>query len=135
MTRYGRKVKTGIFIGCFFSILIFCIIVWKIVFGYNVTNKDDLSIYKSFLCIRDPENSVWIDFYKKDEVFGKCTLVLKRNIRIEEMSNDEKINYYQRKVDKVLTAQNSNIVSYKDGINDCIIRNDDKSLEVTVVRR
>lgn len=135
MTRYGRKVKTGIFIGCFFSILIFCIIVWKIVFGYNVTNKDDLSIYKSFLCIRDPENSVWIDFYKKDEVFGKCTLVLKRNIRIEEMSNDEKINYYKRKVEKVLTTQNSNIVSYKDGINDCIIRNDDKDLEVTVVRR
>lgn len=41
MTRFGRKVKTGIFIGSFFSIIIFFIIVWKIIFGYNVTNKDD----------------------------------------------------------------------------------------------
>ncbi len=87
------------------------------------------------MCIRDPENSVWIDFYKKDEVLGKCTLVLKRNIRIEDMNNDEKISYYQREPEKSLPVQNSNIVSYKDGNNDCIIRNDDKSLEITVVRR
>lgn len=135
MARFGRKVKTGIFIGSFFSIIIFFIIVWKIIFGYNVMNKDDLSIYKSFLCIRDPENSVWIDFYKKDEVLGKCTLVLKRNIKIEDMNNDEKISYYQREPEKSLPVQNSSIVSYKDGSNDCIIRNNDKSLEITVVRR
>ncbi|WP_293556807.1 hypothetical protein [Phascolarctobacterium sp.] len=51
------------------------------------------------------------------------------------MNNDEKISYYQREPEKSLPVQNSNIVSYKDGNNDCIIRNDDKSLEITVVRR
>lgn len=135
MIGCGKNVKTGILAGSFFSITIFCIIVWKILFGYNVTNNADLSIYKTFLCIRDPENSVWIDFYIKNAVLGKRTVVLKRNLRIEGMNNNEIIDYYHKEFPKSLLTQNSNTISYKDGSNHCLIRNDDNSLEVSVIRR
>ena len=135
MIDRGKNVKTGILAGSFFSIIIFCIIVWKIIFGWNITNNADLSIYKTFLCIRDPENSAWIDFYIKKEVFGKSAVVLKRNLRIEGMNNDETIDYYHKEFPESLLTQNSNTISYKDGSNHCIIRNEDNSLEVSVIRR
>lgn len=135
MIDRGKNVKTGILAGSFFSIIIFCIIVWKIIFGWNITNNADLSIYKTFLCIRDPENSAWIDFYIKKEVFGKSAVVLKRNLRIEGMNNDEIIDYYHKEFPESLLTQNSNTISYKDGSNHCLIRNDDNSLEVSVIRR
>ena len=135
MIDRGKNVKTGILAGSFFSIIIFCIIVWKIIFGCNITNNADLSIYKTFLCIRDPENSAWIDFYIKKEVFGKSAVVLKRNLRIEGMNNDEIIDYYHKEFPESLSTQNSNTISYKDGSNHCIIRNKDNSLEVSVIRR
>ena len=135
MIDRGKNVKTGILAGSFFSIIIFCIIVWKIIFGWNITNNADLSIYKTFLCIRDPENSAWIDFYIKKEVFGKSAVVLKRNLRIEGMNNDETIDYYHKEFPESLLTQNSNTISYKDGSNHCIIRNKDNSLEVFVIRR
>ena len=135
MIDRGKNVKTGILAGSFFSIIIFCIIVWKIIFGWNITNNADLSIYKTFLCIRDPENSAWIDFYIKKEVFGKSAVVLKRNLRIEGMNNDEIIDYYHKEFPESLSTQNSNTISYKDGSNHCIIRNKDNSLEVSVIRR
>lgn len=135
MIDRGKNVKTGILAGSFFSIIIFCIIVWKIIFGWNITNNADLSIYKTFLCIRDPENSAWIDFYIKKEVFGKSAVVLKRNLRIEGMNNDERIDYYHKEFPESLLTQNSNTISYKDGSNHCLIRNDDNSLEVSVIRR
>lgn len=135
MIGCGKNVKTGILAGSFFSITIFCIIVGKIIFGCNITNNADLSIYKTFLCIRDPENSAWIDFYIKKEVFGKSAVVLKRNLRIEGMNNDEIIDYYHKEFPENLLTQNSNTISYKDGSNHCLIRNDDNSLEVSVIRR
>lgn len=135
MIKYGRKIKTGIFIGSFFSMTIFCIIMGKFIFGYNVTDEDDLSVYKSFLRIRDPENSTWTDFYIKDEVFGKRTIVLKRNLRIEGMNNNEKVTYYREGLPASLITQDRNSISYKDGINDCRIINDGKNLEITVIRR
>lgn len=135
MIGCGKNVKTGILAGSFFSITIFCIIVGKIIFGCNITNNADLSIYKTFLCIRDPENSAWIDFYIKKEVFGKSAVVLKRDLRIEGMNNDEIINYYHKEFPESLLTQNSNTISYKDGSNHCLIRNDDNSLEVSVIRR
>ena len=135
MIDRGKNVKTGILAGSFFSIIIFCIIVWKIIFGWNITNNADLSIYKTFLCIRDPENSAWIDFYIKKEVFGKSAVVLKRNLRIEGMNTDETIDYYHKEFPESLLTQNSNTISYKDGSNHCLIRNDDNSLEVSVIRR
>lgn len=135
MIGCGKNVKTGILAGSFFSITIFCIIVGKIIFGCNITNNADLSIYKTFLCIRDPENSAWIDFYIKKEVFGKSAVVLKRNLRIEGMNNDEIIDYYHKEFPESLLTQNSNTISYKDGSNHCLIRNDDNSLEVSVIRR
>ena len=134
MIGCGKNVKTGILAGSFFSIIIFYIIVWRIIFGCNITNNADLSIYKTFLCIRDPENSAWIDFYIKKEVFGKSAVVLKRNLRIEGMNNDEIIDYYKEFSENLLT-KNSNTISYKDGSNHCLIRNDDNSLEVSVIRR
>lgn len=135
MIGCGKNVKTGVLAGSFFSITIFCIIVGKIIFGCNITNNADLSIYKTFLCIRDPENSAWIDFYIKKEVFGKSAVVLKRDLRIEGMNNDEIINYYHKEFPESLLTQNSNTISYKDGSNHCLIRNDDNSLEVSVIRR
>ena len=135
MIGCGKNVKTGILAGSFFSITIFCIIVGKIIFGCNITNNADLSIYKTFLCIRDPENSAWIDFYIKKEVFGKSAVVLKRDLRIEGMNNDEIIDYYHKEFPESLLTQNSNTISYKDGSNYCLIRNDDNSLEVSVIRR
>ena len=135
MIGCGKNVKTGILAGSFFSITIFCIIVGKIIFGCNITNNADLSIYKTFLCIRDPENSAWIDFYIKKEVFGKSAVVLKRDLRIEGMNNDEIINYYHKEFPESLLTQNSNTISYKDRSNHCLIRNDDNSLEVSVIRR
>lgn len=135
MIACRRNVRTGIFVGSFFSIIIFCIIVWKIIFGCNITNNADLSIYKTFLCIRDPGNSTWIDFYIKKEVLGKSAVVLKRNLRIEGMNNDEIINYYHNEFPESLSTQNSNTISYKDGRNHCLIRNEDNSLEVSVIRR
>ena len=135
MIDRGKNVKTGILAGSFFSIIIFCIIVWKIIFGWNITNNADLSICKTFLCIRYPENSAWIDFYIKKEVFGKSAVVLKRNLRIEGMNNDETIDYYHKEFPESLLTQNSNTISYKDGSNHCLIRNDDNSLEVSVIRR
>lgn len=135
MIGCGKNVKIGILAGSFFSITIFCIIVGKIIFGCNITNNADLSIYKTFLCIRDPENSAWIDFYIKKEVFGKSAVVLKRNLRIEGMNNDEIIDYYHKEFPESLLTQNSNTISYKDGSNHCLIRNDDNSLEVSVIRR
>lgn len=135
MIACRRNVRTGIFVGSFFSIIIFCIIVWKIIFGCNITNNADLSIYKTFLCIRDPGNSTWIDFYIKKEVLGKSAVVLKRNLRIEGMNNDEIINYYHNEFPESLSTQKSNTISYKDGSNHCIIRNKDNSLEVSVIRR
>lgn len=135
MIGCGKNVKTGVLAGGFFSIIIFYIIVWRIIFGCNITNNADLSIYKTFLCIRDPENSAWIDFYIKKEVFGKSAVVLKRNLRIEGMNNDEIIDYYHKEFPESLLTQNSNTISYKDGSNHCLIRNDDNSLEVSVIRR
>lgn len=135
MIGCGKNVKTGILAGSFFSITIFCIIVGKIIFGCNITNNADLSIYKTFLCIRDPENSAWIDFYIKKEVFGKSAVVLKRDLRIEGMNNDEIIDYYHKEFPESLLTQNSNTISYKDGSNHSLIRNDDNSLEVSVIRR
>ena len=135
MIGCGKNVKTGILAGSFFSITIFCIIVGKIIFGCNITNNADLSIYKTFLCIRDPENSAWIDFYIKKEVFGKSAVVLKRDLRIEGMNNDEIIDYYHKEFPESLSTQNSNTISYKDGSNHCLIRNYDNSLEVSVIRR
>ena len=135
MIDCGKNVKTGILTGSFFSITIFCIIIGKIIFGCNITNNADLSIYKTFLCIRDPENSAWIDFYIKKEVFGKSAVVLKRDLRIEGMNNDEVIDYYHKEFPESLLTQNSNTISYKDGSNHCLIRNDDNSLEVSVIRR
>lgn len=135
MIGCGKNVKTGILAGSFFSITIFCIIVGKIIFGCNITNNADLSIYKTFLCIRDPENSAWIDFYIKKEVFGKSAVVLKRDLRIEGLNNDEIIDYYHKEFPESLLTQNSNTISYKDGSNHCLIRNDDNSLEVSVIRR
>ena len=135
MIGCGKNVKTGILAGSFFSITIFCIIVGKIIFGCDITNNADLSIYKTFLCIRDPENSAWIDFYIKKEVFGKSAVVLKRDLRIEGMNNDEIIDYYHKEFPESLLTQNSNTISYKDGSNHCIIRNKDNSLEVSVIRR
>lgn len=135
MIGCGKNVKTGILAGSFFSITIFCIIVGKIIFGCNITNNADLSIYKTFLCIRDPENSAWIDFYIKKEVFGKSAVVLKRNLRIEGMNNDEIIDYYHKEFPENLLTQNSNTISYKDGSNHCLIRNNNNSLEVSVIRR
>lgn len=135
MIGCGKNVKTGILAGSFFSITIFCIIVGKIIFGCNITNNADLSIYKTFLCIRDPENSAWIDFYIKKEVFGKSAVVLKRDLRIEGMNNDEIIDYYHKEFPESLLTQNSNTISYKDGSNHCLIRNYDNSLEVSVIRR
>lgn len=135
MIACRRNVRTGIFVGSFFSIIIFCIIVWKIIFGCNITNNADLSIYKTFLCIRDPGNSTWIDFYIKKEVLGKSAVVLKKNLRIEGMNNDEIIDYYHKEFPESLSTQNSNTISYKDGSNHCIIRNKDNSLEVSVIRR
>ena len=135
MIGCGKNVKTGILAGSFFSITIFCIIVGKIIFGCNITNNADLSIYKTFLCIRDPENSAWIDFYIKKEVFGKSAVVLKRDLRIEGMNNDEIIDYYHKEFPESLLTQNSNTISYKDRSNHCLIRNDDNSLEVSVIRR
>lgn len=135
MIDCGKNVKTGILAGSFFSITIFCIIIGKIIFGCNITNNADLSIYKTFLCIRDPENSAWIDFYIKKEVFGKSAVVLKRDLRIEGMNNDEIIDYYHKEFPESLLTQNSNTISYKDGSNHCLIRNDDNSLEVSVIRR
>lgn len=135
MIACRRNVRTGIFVGSFFSIIIFCIIGWKIIFGCNITNNADLSIYKTFLCIRDPGNSTWIDFYIKKEVLGKSAVVLKRNLRIEGMNNDEIIDYYHKEFPESLSTQNSNTISYKDGSNHCIIRNKDNSLEVSVIRR
>lgn len=135
MIGCGKNVKTGILAGSFFSITIFCIIIGKIIFGCNITNNADLSIYKTFLCIRDPENSAWIDFYIKKEVFGKSAVVLKRDLRIEGMNNDEIIDYYHKEFPESLLTQNSNTISYKDGSNHCLIRNDDNSLEVSVIRR
>lgn len=135
MIGCGKNVKTGILSGSFFSITIFCIIVGKFIFGCNITNNADLSIYKTFLCIRDPENSAWIDFYIKKEVFGKSAVVLKRDLRIEGMNNDEIIDYYHKEFPESLLTQNSNTISYKDGSNHCLIRNDDNSLEVSVIRR
>lgn len=135
MIACGRNVRTGIFVGSFFSIIIFCIIVWKIIFGCNITNNADLSIYKTFLCIRDPGNSTWIDFYIKKEVLGKRAVVLKKNLRVEGMNNDEIIDYYHKEFPESLSTQNSNTISYKDGSNHCIIRNKDNSLEVSVIRR
>ena len=135
MIGCGKNVKTGILAGGFFSITIFCIIVGKIIFGCNITNNADLSIYKTFLCIRDPENSAWIDFYIKKEVFGKSAVVLKRDLRIEGMNNDEIIDYYHKEFPESLLTQNSNTISYKDGSNHCLIRNYDNSLEVSVIRR
>lgn len=135
MIGCGKNVKTGILAGSFFSITIFCIIVGKIIFGCDITNNADLSIYKTFLCIRDPENSAWIDFYIKKEVFGKSAVVLKRDLRIEGMNNDEIIDYYHKEFPESLLTQNSNTISYKDGSNHCLIRNDDNSLEVSVIRR
>lgn len=135
MIGCGKNVKTGILAGSFFSITIFCIIVGKIIFGCNITNNADLSIYKTFLSIRDPENSAWIDFYIKKEVFGKSAVVLKRDLRIEGMNNDEIIDYYHKEFPESLLTQNSNTISYKDGSNHCLIRNDDNSLEVSVIRR
>lgn len=131
----GKNVKTGILAGSFFSIIIFYIIVWRIIFRCNITNNADLSIYKTFLCIRDPENSAWIDFYIKKEVFGKSAVVLKRNLRIEGMNNDEIIDYHYKEFSESLLTKNSNTISYKDGSNHCLIRNDDNSLEVSVIRR
>lgn len=87
------------------------------------------------MCIRDPENSAWIDFYIKKEVFGKSAVVLKRDLRIEGMNNDEIIDYYHKEFPESLLTQNSNTISYKDGSNHCLIRNDDNSLEVSVIRR
>lgn len=135
MIGCGKNVKTGILAGSFFSITIFCIIVGKIIFGCNITNNADLSIYKTFLCIRDPENSAWIDFYIKKEVFGKSAVVLKRNLRIEGMNNGEIIDYYHKEFPENLLTQNSNTISYKDGSNHCLIRNNNNSLEVSVIRR
>ena len=135
MIGCGKNVKTGILAGSFFSIIIFYIIVWRIIFGCNITNNADLSIYKTFLCIRDPENSAWIDFYIKKEVFGKSAVVLKRNLRIEGMNNDEIIDYYHKEFPENLLTQNSNTISYKDGSNHCLIRNNNNSLEVSVIRR
>ena len=135
MIGCGKNVKTGILAGSFFSITIFCIIVGKIIFGCNITYNADLSIYKTFLCIRDPENSAWIDFYIKKEVFGKSAVVLKRNLRIEGMNNDEIIDYYHKEFPENLLTQNSNTISYKDGSNHCLIRNNNNSLEVSVIRR
>lgn len=135
MIGCGKNVKTAILAGSFFSITIFCIIVGKIIFGCDITNNADLSIYKTFLCIRDPENSAWIDFYIKKEVFGKSAVVLKRDLRIEGMNNDEIIDYYHKEFPESLLTQNSNTISYKDGSNHCLIRNDDNSLEVSVIRR
>lgn len=135
MIGCGKNVKTGILAGGFFSITIFCIIVGEIIFGCNITNNADLSIYKTFLCIRDPENSAWIDFYIKKEVFGKSAVVLKRDLRIEGMNNDEIIDYYHKEFPESLLTQNSNTISYKDRSNHCLIRNDDNSLEVSVIRR
>lgn len=135
MIDRGKNVKTGIVAGSFFSIIIFCIIVWEIIFGCNITNNADLSIYKTFLCIRDPENSAWIDFYIKKEVFGKSAVVLKRDLRIEGMNNDEIIDYYHKEFPESLLTQNSNTISYKDGSNHCLIRNNNNSLEVSVIRR
>lgn len=135
MIGCGKNVKTGILAGGFFSITIFCIIVGKIIFGCNITNNADLSIYKTFLCIRDPENSVWIDFYIKKEVFGKSAVVLKRDLRIEGMNNDEIIDYYHKEFPESLLTKNSNTISYKDGSNHCLIRNNNNSLEVSVIRR
>lgn len=135
MIGCGKNVKTGILAGSFFSITIFCIIVGKIIFGCDITNNAALSIYKTFLCIRDPENSAWIDFYIKKEVFGKSAVVLKRDLRIEGMNNDEIIDYYHKEFPESLLTQNSNTISYKDGSNHCLIRNDDNSLEVSVIRR
>lgn len=135
MIGCGKNVKTGILAGSFFSITIFCIIVGKIIFGCNITNNADLSIYKTFLCIRDPENSAWIDFYIKKEVFGKSAVVLKRDLRIEGMNNDEIIDYYHKEFPESLLTQNSNTISYKDGSNHCLIRNNNNSLEVSVIRR
>lgn len=135
MIGCGKNVKTGILAGSFFSIIIFYIIVWRIIFGCNITNNADLSIYKTFLYIRDPENSAWIDFYIKKEVFGKSAVVLKRNLRIEGMNNDEIIDYHYKEFSESLLTKNSNTISYKDGSNHCLIRNDDNSLEVSVIRR
>lgn len=135
MIGCGKNVKTGILAGSFFSITIFCIIVVKIIFGCNITNNADLSIYKTFLCIRDPENSAWIDFYIKKEVFGKSAVVLKRDLRIEGMNNDEIIDYYHKEFPESLLTKNSNTISYKDGSNHCLIRNNNNSLEVSVIRR
>ena len=135
MIGCGKNVKTGILSGSFFSITIFCIIVGKIIFGCNITNNADLSIYKTFLCIRDPENSAWIDFYIKKEVFGKSAVVLKRNLRIEGMNNDEIIDYHYKEFSESLLTKNSNTISYKDGSNHCLIRNNNNSLEVSVIRR
>lgn len=135
MIGCGKNVKTGILAGSFFSITIFGIIVGEIIFGCNITNNADLSIYKTFLCIRDPENSAWIDFYIKKEVFGKSAVVLKRDLRIEGMNNDEIIDYYHKEFPESLLTQNSNTISYKDRSNHCLIRNDDNSLEVSVIRR
>lgn len=135
MIGCGKNVKTGILAGSFFSIIIFYIMVWRIIFECNITNNADLSIYKTFLYIRDPENSAWIDFYIKKEVFGKSAVVLKRNLRIEGMNNDEIIDYRYKEFSESLLTKNSNTISYKDGSNHCLIRNDDNSLEVSVIRR
>lgn len=87
------------------------------------------------MCIRYPGNSEWIDFYIKKEVLGKRTVVLKKNLRIEGMNNNEIIDYYHKEFPESLSTQNSNTISYKDGSNHCIIRNKDNSLEVSVIRR
>lgn len=74
-------------------------------------------------------------FLHKKEVLGKRTVVLKKNLRIEGMNNDEIIDYYHKEFPESLSTQNSNTISYKDGSNYCIIRNKDNSLEVSVIRR
>ena len=74
-------------------------------------------------------------FYIKKEVLGKSAVVLKRNLRIEGMNNDEIINYYHNEFPESLSTQNRNTISYKDGSNHCLIRNEDNSLEVSVIRR
>lgn len=74
-------------------------------------------------------------FYIKKEVFGKSAVVLKRDLRIEGLNNDEIIDYYHKEFPESLLTQNSNTISYKDGSNHCLIRNDDNSLEVSVIRR
>lgn len=44
MIACGRNVRTGFFVGSFFSITIFCIVVWKIIFGCNITNNGRLQV-------------------------------------------------------------------------------------------